>query len=360
MRRCRIYELHARLLASRRRRPLPDLPRTRTTTLVPWVRELGFTHVELLPITEHPLDDSWGYQTTGYFAPTSRHGSADDLRYFIDECHLAGIGVLLDWVPGHFPRDAHGLANFDGSSALRIRRPAQAPSTRTGARWCSTTSATKCARSWSRARCYWLEEFHFDGLRVDAVASMLYLDFSRRQGDFVPNKYGGNTQPGSNRLHPRAECRRARALPRCAVVMRRGIHRLGDGEPRPTDVGGLGFSMKWNMGWMHDTLDYFKEDPMLPPAPPADKLTFSMMYAYSENFVLPLSHDEVVHLKKSLLGTSMPGDRMAADSRTCACCSPTMWTVSRQEAAVHGRRVRPGQRMELRQRTTLAAGHQAA
>ncbi len=298
-----IYELH---LGSWRRgsddgflgyRELAD-------QLVPWVRECGFTHVELLPITEHPLDDSWGYQTTGYFAPTSRHGSADDLRYFIDRCHGAGIGVLLDWVPGHFPRDAHGLANFDGSALYEYADPRKAEHKDWG------TLVFNYERHEVRSflissALYWLEEFHFDGLRVDAVASMLYLDFSRRQGDFVPNRYGGN-----HNLEAIDFIRELNTLVhgRCpgAVVI---AEESTDWAmvSRPTHSGGLGFSMKWNMGWMHDTLAYFALDPIFRPHH-HDKLTFGMMYAYSENFVLPLSHDEVVHLKKPLI-YKMPGDR---------------------------------------------------
>ena len=298
-----IYELH---LGSWRRgeddrfltyRELAD-------QLVPWIRELGFTHVELLPITEHPLDDSWGYQATGYFAPTSRHGSADDLRYFVDQCHQAGIGVLLDWVPGHFPRDAHGLASFDGSACYEYADPRKAEHKDWG------TLVFNYERHEVRSflvssALYWLEEFHFDGLRVDAVASMLYLDFSRRQGDFVPNKYGGN-----HNLEAIEFIRELNAVVhgRCpgAVVI---AEESTDWAmvSRPTHSGGLGFSMKWNMGWMHDTLEYFALDPVH-RRHHHDKLTFGMMYAYSENFVLPLSHDEVVHLKKPLV-YKMPGDR---------------------------------------------------
>ncbi len=272
--------------------------------LVPWVQGTGFTHVELLPITEHPLDDSWGYQTTGYFAPTSRHGSPDDLRYFIDRCHQAGIGVLLDWVPGHFPRDAHGLANFDGSALYEYADPRKAEHKDWG------TLVFNYERHEVRSflvssALYWLEEFHFDGLRVDAVASMLYLDFSRRQGDFVPNRYGGN-----HNLEAIDFLRELNTVVhgRCpgAMVM---AEESTDWAmvSRPAESGGLGFSMKWNMGWMHDTLAYFSQDPIHRPHH-HDKLTFGMMYAYSENFVLPLSHDEVVHLKKPLI-YKMPGDR---------------------------------------------------
>jgi 1,4-alpha-glucan branching enzyme len=271
--------------------------------LVPYVRQLGFTHIELMPITEFPLDDSWGYQTTGYFAPTRRHGSPDGLRRFIDRCHSSGIGVLLDWVPGHFPRDAHGLANFDGNALYEYADPRRAEHRDWG------TLVFNYERHEVRSfllssACYWLDEFHFDGLRVDAVASMLYLDFSRRAEDFVPNKHGGN--------HNLEAIEFLRTLNATTHARHPGTLVIAEESTdwplvsRPTSDGGLGFSMKWNMGWMHDTLAYFRDDPLY-RAHHHQRLTFGMMYAYSENFVLPLSHDEVVHLKRSLLG-KMPGD----------------------------------------------------
>jgi len=297
-----IYEVHA---GSWRRRPGGGFLTWGEIAdrLIPYVQELGFTHVELLPITEHPLDESWGYQTTGYFAPTSRHGSADDLRRFVDRCHAAGIGVLLDWVPAHFPRDAHGLASFDGTALYEYPDPRKAEHRDWG------TLVFNYERTEVRAflissACYWLEEFHFDGLRVDAVASMLYLDFSRR-GDFVPNRHGGR--------HNLEAVDFLRELNAVTHAHHPGTVTIAEESTdwamvsRPTDIGGLGFSMKWNMGWMHDTLAYFREDP-LHRSHHHDRLTFGMMYAYTENFVLPLSHDEVVHLKRSLLG-KMPGDR---------------------------------------------------
>jgi 1,4-alpha-glucan branching enzyme len=271
--------------------------------LIPYVHEQGFTHIELLPITEHPLDDSWGYQTTGYFAPTSRHGTPDELRQFIDRCHQAGIGVFLDWVPGHFPRDAHGLARFDGTALYEYEDPRKAEHREWG------TLIFNYERSEVRAfllasACWWLEEFHFDGLRVDAVASMLYLDFGR-QGDFVPNRYGGRQNlEAIDFLRTLNATTHARS-PGTVVIAEESTD--WPMVSRPTDSGGLGFSMKWNMGWMHDTLGYFKQDPIYRRYH-HNQLTFGMMYAYSENFVLPLSHDEVVHLKRSLLGR-MPGDR---------------------------------------------------
>jgi 1,4-alpha-glucan branching enzyme len=297
-----IYEVHA---ASWQQhddgRPLNY--RELAERLIPYVRQTGFTHIELLPITEHPLDDSWGYQTTGYFAPTSRHGSPDELRYFIDQCHQQGIGVLLDWVPGHFPRDAHGLARFDGTALFEYE------DTRKGEHRDWGTLIFNYERNEVRSfllssACYWLEEFHFDGLRVDAVASMLYLDFGR-EGDFVPNRHGGRENLEAVEFLRALNAATHGRSPGTVVIAEEST--AWPMVSRPTDAGGLGFSMKWNMGWMHDTLDYFAKDP-IHRRHHHNNLTFGMMYAYSENFVLPLSHDEVVHLKRSLIGR-MPGDR---------------------------------------------------
>jgi len=271
--------------------------------LVPYVTRLGFTHIELMPITEHPLDDSWGYQTSGFFAPTSRFGAPDDLRHLIDRCHAAGIGVLLDWVPGHFPRDAHALANFDGTALYEYPDPRKAEHKDWGTLVFNYERHEVRSFLISSAR-YWIEEFHFDGLRVDAVASMLYLDFSKREGDFVPNRHGGN--------HNLEAVDFLRELNSVVHADFPGVLVIAEESTdwplvsRPTHDGGLGFSMKWNMGWMHDTLKYFALDPLY-RSHHHELLTFGMMYAHTENFVLPLSHDEVVHLKKPLIG-KMPGD----------------------------------------------------
>ena len=271
--------------------------------LIPHVQYLGFTHIELLPITEHPLDDSWGYQTTGYFSPTSRHGTPDDLRYFIDQCHQAGIGVLLDWVPGHFPRDGHGLARFDGTALYEYEDPRKGEHRDWGTLIFNYERLEVRSFLLSSA-CYWLEEFHFDGLRVDAVASMLYLDFGR-QGDYVPNRHGGRENLEAIEFLASLNATTHARNPGTVIIAEESTD--WPKVSRPTHDGGLGFSMKWNMGWMHDTLSYFKEDP-IHRRHHHDKLSFGQMYAYSENFVLPFSHDEVVHLKRSLLGR-MPGDR---------------------------------------------------
>ncbi len=297
-----IYEVH---LASWRRGPHGLLDyRALAAELIPYVTRLGFTHLELLPITEHPLDDSWGYQTTGYFAPTARHGGADDLRYFIDACHRAGIGVLLDWVPGHFPRDAHGLANFDGSACYEYADAERAEHKDWGTLIFNYERHEVRAFLLSSA-CYWLEEFHFDGLRVDAVASMIHLDFGRRAGDFKPNKWGDNRNLEAIEFLKQLNSVVHGRFPGAVVIAEESTD--WPLVSRPVEQGGLGFSMKWNMGWMHDTLNYFREDPVY-RSHHHSKLTFGLMYAFNENFLLPLSHDEVVHLKKSLLG-KMAGDR---------------------------------------------------
>jgi 1,4-alpha-glucan branching enzyme len=273
------------------------------STLIPYVKKLGYTHIEVLPITEHPLDDSWGYQTSGYFAPTSRFGPPEDLKHFIDVCHQQGIGVLLDWVPAHFPRDMHGLARFDGTALYEYEDPRKGEHQDWGT-YIFNYERHEVRSFLIASACFWLEEFHFDGLRVDAVASMLYLDFARGS-NFVPNRFGGRENlEAIDFLRQLNITTHARAPGSITMAEESTDWPL---VSRPVHDGGLGFSMKWNMGWMHDTLGYFKRDP-IHRRHHQNNLTFAVMYAWTENFILPLSHDEVVHLKRSLLGR-MPGDR---------------------------------------------------
>jgi 1,4-alpha-glucan branching enzyme len=263
----------------------------------------GFTHVELLPISEHPLDASWGYQTIGHFAPSSRHGTPDDFMLFVDTLHQAGVGVVLDWVPAHFPRDSHGLGFFDGTHLYEHADPRQGAHRDWGTLIFNFDRHEVSGFLIANAL-FWLDRYHIDGLRVDAVASMLYLDYSREEGEWVPNEHGGRENLGAIEFLRHLNSRVYEEFPDVITLAEESTS--WPAVSRPTYVGGLGFGYKWDMGWMHDTLSYFSRDPIHRKYHHSD-LTFRMVYAWHENFVLPLSHDEVVHGKGSLLG-KMPGD----------------------------------------------------
>ncbi len=271
--------------------------------LVDYLKPLGFTHIELLPITEHPFDGSWGYQATGYFAPSSRFGSIDDFKYFIDYCHQNNMGILVDWVPAHFPKDAHGLAKFDGSTLYEHEDP------RLGEHQDWGTLIYNLGRNEVKnflfsSALFWLDHFHIDGLRVDAVASMLYLDYSREADQWLPNKYGSNENLEAIDFLKELNHLTHVEYPGTVVIAEESTS--WPQVTRPAWLGGLGFTMKWNMGWMHDILSYMQLDPVHRHYH-HDKLTFGLLYSFSENFLLPFSHDEVVHGKKSMLD-KMPGD----------------------------------------------------
>ena len=303
-----IYEVH---LASWGHPELGDLPagkefynyRDLAKVLGKYVKEMGYTHVELLPVCEHPLDQSWGYQVTGFYSPTARYGTPEDFAWFVDYMHGQGIGVILDWVPAHFPKDGFSLGRFDGTALYEHEDPRQGEHRDWGT-YIFNYGRCEVCNFLTGSALYWLDRYHIDGLRVDAVASMLYLDYSREPGEWIPNQYGGNENLEAVSFLRRLNELTNELFPGTVMIAEEST--IWKGVSSPTYLGGLGFTYKWNMGWMHDTLEYFKQDPVY-RSYNHGKLTFSLLYAFTENFILPLSHDEVVHGKCSLLN-KMPGD----------------------------------------------------
>lgn len=299
-----IYELH---LGSWKRDPSnPERFLTYgelVDSLIPYVLEMGFTHIELMPIMEHPLDESWGYQVTGYFSVTSRFGTPREFMHFVDKCHEAGIGVLLDWVPSHFPTDGHSLGRFDGSSLYEHYDPRQGEHPEWGT-FVFNYGRKEVSSFLISNALFWYDKFHIDGMRVDAVASMLYLDYARQDGQWIPNRHGGKENLEAIEFMKHLNTIIYDRYPGVVMIAEESTSFYG--VSKPAAAGGLGFGYKWNMGWMNDTLSFFSKDPLYRKYH-HNALTFSLLYAFSENFVLPLSHDEVVHGKQSLL-SKMPGD----------------------------------------------------